>query len=315
MSSQNSPPPKGPQSLKNPPINGPFDRALVRARRSRWRQTGHEADFLFADIVGGLEDRLLDVNRRFSRVLIIGQRPSFRMPRHRLDSGAMVVAADMAPALIPGAAKRGGKPALVCDEEALPFAGASFDLVVWADGLHHTNDVPGALAQMRRALVPDGFFIAAFPGGDSLLTLRAACLRVDAGRGQTPMRLHPTIDVRDAGALLQRAGFSLPVADVDKLALSYQSPLRLLTDLRAMGESLALAARAPGLLTPQWCQALDIAYRREVGIAEGPVPATFDIIYASGWAPSASQPKPLRRGSGTVSLADVLSPKDADEGE
>ncbi len=196
---------------------------------------------------------------------------------------------------------------VVADEERLPFAPDSLDLVVSLLGLHWTNDLVGALIQIRRALRPDGLFIGAFLGGATLTELRQCLLEAeDEVIGGAGPRVSPFADGLDAGALLQRAGFALPVADVDRLVVRYRHPLRLMADLRAMGETNALVERPRRPLTRPVLARAFALYQERFGLADGRVPATFEIITATGWAPHASQQVALKPGSAKMRLADAL---------
>ena len=189
------------------------------------------------------------------------------------------------------------------DEDRLPFADASFDLVVSAGVLDQVEDVPGALILARRVLRPDGLFLGAFLGAGSLPRLRAA-LR-EGERGRPAARLHPQIDVRAAGDLLVRAGFALPVADVEHVTVRYPNLFRLMADLRGMAAGNLLASRAP-LGRAALARAAEAF--ASTADADGRVAETFSIITLTGWAPAPSQPQPARRGSGTASLAAALRP-------
>jgi SAM-dependent methyltransferase len=188
------------------------------------------------------------------------------------------------------------------DEDRLPFADRSVDLVVSAGVLDSVNDVPGALVLARRVLRPDGLFLAAFLGGESLSTVRAVLLGAEADRPAA--RAHPRIDVRSAGDLMVRAGFALPVADVETLTVRYRDLFGLLRDLRGMGATSLLAA--PPLRRETLARAAALFAER--ADADGRTAERFDIVYVTGWAPAPSQPQPARRGSGTASLADALKP-------
>ena len=202
-----------------------------------------------------------------------------------------------------------GRDALMVqlDEERLPFAPASLDLVVSSLALHWTNDLPGALIQIRQALRPDGLFIGAILGGATLTELRQSLLQAEAelsdGAG---MRVSPFADIQDAAALLQRAGFALPVADTDRVTVRYDHPLELIRDLRAMGETNVLADPGRRPLSRAVLRRACEIYAERFAQADGRVPATFDIITLTGWAPHPDQQQPLRPGSAKMRLADAL---------
>jgi SAM-dependent methyltransferase len=196
---------------------------------------------------------------------------------------------------------------VVADEEALPFAPASLDLVVSGLSLQLVNDLPGTLLQLRRALKPDGLLLAALLGGETLKELRQAWLAAEAevSGGASP-RVAPFADVRDLGGLLQRAGFALPVVDSEVVTVTYSSPLALMRDLKAMGASNMLAARRKIPVTRRLLQRAAEIYAERFARADGRVPATFEILTLTAWAPDESQQKPLRPGSAQARLADTL---------
>jgi SAM-dependent methyltransferase len=203
-------------------------------------------------------------------------------------------------------AHRGG-PRVALDEERLPFAEASLDLVVSTLGLHWTNDVVGALIQIRRALKPDGLFLGAFLGGSTLTELRQALTEAEAELlGGAGSRVSPFADTPDAAGLLQRAGFALPVADVDRVNVTYEHPLKLMADLRQMGETNVLAERHPRKLTRALLARACEIYQARFAGTDGRIAASFEIVTLTGWAPAESQPKPLRPGSAKMRLADAL---------
>ncbi len=196
-------------------------------------------------------------------------------------------------------------------KRVLPFADASFDLVTSVLSLHAVNDLPGTLVQIHRALKPDGVFIAALFGGESLRELKLAFAAAEAGLlGGASPRVAPFADVRDLGGLLQRAGFALPVADIERTTVRYREPVQLFADLRTLGETNVLAQRRPNFISRRLLAAVVTEYVRQCGDDQGRVPATFDIVYLIGWAPHESQQKPLRPGSARTRLADALRPAD-----
>jgi NADH dehydrogenase [ubiquinone] 1 alpha subcomplex assembly factor 5 len=210
--------------------------------------------------------------------------------------------------LSPAMARRAGGLAVAGDEEFLPFAEASFDLIVSNLSLHWVNDLPGALVQARRALKPDGFFCAAILGGDTLFEMRRSLMEaeMELSGGVSP-RISPFAEVRDAGGLLQRAGFALPVVDSDTITVTYDSPFRLMADLRGMGETNTGLGRRR---TPTPRALMAEAARRYAELfsePDGRIIATFQIIWLAGWAPHESQQKPLPRGSGQVPLGEALN--------
>jgi SAM-dependent methyltransferase len=278
-----------------------FDRAAVRRHRDRAAATvGVVADVL-RDAAERLLDRLDDTTVRFTRALDVGGR-GVVAPLLR-TRGIDVVSCDLSPAMAAG----NGGPAVAADEEFLPFAPASFDLVVANLSLHWVNDLPGALIQLRQALRPDGLLLASLPALGTLAELRRALTEAEAAlTGGAAPRVSPFPDLRDCAALLQRAGFALPVADVEDLTLRYADPLALLCDLRAAGEANAVHLR-DRRIPPRTLFPLALALLPE---QDGRVAATLRLAMLTGWAPSPSQPQPAARGSGRMSLAEVL--KDAE---
>lgn len=279
----------------------PFDRALLRRRRARAAASVHGLAPVLADAAERLLDRLDDTTRRFARALDVGGRGVVApMLRAR---GIETVSCDLSPEM----AALNPAPCVAADEEFLPFAAESFDLVVASLSLHWVNDLPGALIQLRRALKPDGLFLASLPILGTLGELRAAltAAETEISGGAAP-RVSPFPELRDCAGLLQRAGFALPVADVEEVRLLYADPLALLRDLRAGGETSALRQRHGAtphrMLFPMALAGLP----REDGRAV----ATLRLAMLTGWAPAPGQPKPLARGSGQVSLTQVLG-KDA----
>ncbi|MEP9367867.1 methyltransferase domain-containing protein [Xanthobacter sp. VNH20] len=283
-----------------------FDRPLLRRRLARAATLG-AADFLLDRVAEDIGDRLLAVKRAFPRALDLGSATDAvaeTLARHPgIDTvfRAAPLAAAMGPAF----------PAVVADEEALPFAEASLDLIVSALSLQYVNDLPGALAQIRRALKPDGLFIAALIGGSSLAELREAFAVAESETtGGLSPRVAPFADVRDMGALLQRAGFALPVTDVDRVTVRYGSPFTLFADLRRMGAANALAERRRVPLRRATALRAAELYAERFADDDGKVRATFEIVWLSGWAPHESQQKPLRPGSARMRLADALGTKE-----
>ena len=286
-------------------IDGPeliFDRRSVRLHRDRAATLVNEALPLFSALAERLLDRLDDTTRRFTRALDLGGRHGLVAEALRARGIPFVVCADLSPRMAGRAARSG--PAVVADEEWLPFAASSFDLVVSCLSLHWVNDLPGALIQIRRVLVPDGLFLAVMPGLGTLGPLRQSLLEaeLETTGGASP-RVSPFADLADAAALLQRAGFALPVADGDTLTVTYDNPLALIRDLRALGETNALAQRSRRV-PPRGLIASALARLPRDG--EGRIALPLVLLTLTGWAPADSQPKPLRPGSAAARLADAL---------
>ncbi len=284
-----------------------FDRRLVRLRRDRAAATVGQVAPLLEAAADRLLDRLDDTTRRFGRALDLGGR-GIVAPLLRARGIPFVVAMDLSARM----AALSGAPALAADEEWLPFAPASFDLVVASLSLHWVNDLPGALVQIRRALRPDGLFLASLPGLGTLGELRAALAGAETElRGGVSPRVSPFPELRDLAALLQRAGFALPVADAEALPIAYRTPMGLLRDLRAAGEANAVRARDPRV-PPR--ALLPLAASR-LPATSGGIPATLRLLMMTGWAPHDSQSRPARPGSANARLADALGTAERSAGE
>jgi SAM-dependent methyltransferase len=291
-----------------------FDRMILRARRARVAARLGEVDFLIRAAAERLLERVRDVRREFPLALELGCHTG--QMATLLDGCPQIgrlLQADLSHEMV----RRARGPRLVADEEALPFGRSCLDLVLSCFSLHWVNDLPGALAQIRYALKPDGLFLAAMPGGTTLAELRESLLRaeLEVGGGASP-RVSPFVDVRAAGMLLQRAGFALPVVDVDTITVTYDHPLRLIAELRAMGEANALTQRDRASFGRATLLRACEIYRELFGDGAGRIPATFQILMLSGWTPDPGQPQPIRRGSGRVNLAAALGvPAEALDGK
>lgn len=275
-----------------------FDRKRVRLHRSRAGSDFAGHDFLFREAAERLSERLDDVARDFPLVLDLGAKTGFFHGHPKI--GALVESEFST--LQSSATMR-----VIADEENLPFAPEIFDLVMSSLSLHWVNDLPGALIQIRQCLKPDGLFLAQFFGGQTLKELRdalaTAALEIEGGL--TP-HISPFIDVRDAGSLLGRAGFSLPVVDSETVTVSYEHAFALMKDLRGMGESNALTQMRKNFsLRRLFTRAAEIYQERYAG-ADGRIPATFELVTLTAWAPHETQQKPAKRGSGKVNLKDFL---------
>jgi len=289
-----------------------FDRKIVRRHRDRAARHFADHDFLFREAAERLAERLEDVTRVFPRVLDIGARTGALAPLIAGRPGTeTIVQCDLSAPMMKAARARacaGGATRLVAvaDEEFLPFADGSFDLIVSCLSLHWTNDLPGALVQIRRALKPDGLFLAAILGGETLGELRRALIEAEvAETGGAGPRVSPFADLRDAGSLLQRARFALPVVDADTITVSYENALDLMRDLRGMGEANAIADRRKDF-TRRSTLLRAAAIYEDIFADDGRMPATFQILNLTAWAPHASQPKALKPGSAAHRLADAL---------
>jgi SAM-dependent methyltransferase len=293
-------------------MSGPaiFDRTLLRARQQRARTLGAET-FLIDRVAAELGERLSAVLRQFDRAVDLGT-PTDALRRVLATSGkvATVIAA------MPHVGPRDASLSVAADEEALPFADGSLDLVVSALALQFGNDLPGTLIQIRRALKPDGLLLAALIGGDSLTELREAFAQAESEvEGGVSPRVAPFADLRALGALLQRAGFALPVVDSDRLTVRYDSVFALMRDLRRMGATNVLTERRRTPLRRMTLRRLAEIYARRFADADGRLRATFEIAWLSGWAPHESQQKPLKPGSAAQRLADALGTREIPAGE
>jgi SAM-dependent methyltransferase len=269
-----------------------IDRSLAAAfrRRALARAKGGE-DFLLAH-AADIAERLLAVDRKFEKAALIT--PFQAKAAETLLAGIKIGALNQV-------------STLDTPNETLPLEPGSLDLVVSLHTLHETNDVPGALIQMKRALKPDGLMLAVMPGGETLKELRFALTQAETEiYGGASPRVLPFADVRAAGALLQRTGFALPVTDVETLIVRYDNAFGLVRDLRGMGAQNALNARSRRPVSRRFFQRMAEIYAENFSDADGRVRATFSFVSLSGWAPHSSQQKPLKPGSAKVSLADFL---------
>ena len=283
-----------------------FDRLLQRRRRLRAAVA--PVNFLLDHVAGELADRLSVVLRRFDVGVDLGTPgDAVRIALRRLGAVGMIVSADVIAR---------AKPFVIADEEALPFCNASLDLVVSGLALHFANDLPGVLAQIRRALKPDGLFLAALLGGETLTELRQAFAEAESEiEGGASPRVAPFADLRQLGALLQRAGFALPVTDVERVTVRYGSAFDLMRDLRRMGATNTLVARRRVPLQRATLMQMADVYARRFADADGRIRATFDILWLSGWAPHPNQQQPLDPGSAKARLADALGTREISAGE
>jgi len=289
-----------------------FDPKAVRRHRER-AAARRTAEFLFEESATRLVDRLADINRRFPRVLDLGCRDGL-LGRHLHGRSGIewLVAADPAPAFV----ARAPSPRVVADAETQPFAPREFDLVVSNLALHWTNDLPGALLQLRYALKPDGLLLASLWGGETLGDLRAALIAAESEiEGGASPRISPFADARDLASLLQRAGFALPVVDTDTIEATYADAIGLMHDLRDMGESNALALRQRNFTRRATLLRAAEIYQARSARADGRISARFEIVTLTAWAPHESQPKALRPGSAEARLADALGTRERSAGE
>jgi NADH dehydrogenase [ubiquinone] 1 alpha subcomplex assembly factor 5 len=264
-----------------------FDTALVLANRARGKALGMakntDYDFLRAEVADRLQDRVQDVNRPFERILDIGgdmMRFTGRgSDADRVDS----------------------------TDKPLNLRESHYGLIVSNLMMHWVNDLPGLLIQLNKALKPDGLLLASMFGGETLKELRHALLAAEAEiTGGANARVIPFADVKSLGSLLQRAGYALPVTDTDTITVTYDHPLKLMQELRGMGEANALLGRSKGFLRRDILMRACEVYQQEHALESGRIPATFQIMYLTGWHPHESQQKPLKPGSAAMRLTDAL---------
>jgi len=285
------------------PALGPFEPRLVRQRKRRARATFRDAAFLHERVAADLADRLEAIPRPFPHVLALGGGGLFSEEvRARPELSARlgsILETDLD----------------FIDPEHLPFAPGAFDLIVSPLALHWINDLPGALIQLRLALKPDGLLLASLFGGETLQELRLSLIEAESElTGGAGPRVSPFADLQDIAGLLQRAGFALPAADRDVVTVRYGEPMRLLADLRAMGETSALRERNPRALSRRILARAFEIYRERYSEHDR-VRATFEILTATGWSPHESQQKPLKPGSAKTRLADALKTTEQSTGE
>lgn len=290
-----------------------FDRTVLRQRRERAARDWPPRAFLKREIASRLVERLDDVRRHFPVALDLGAHgDEFHQALADRRSVGCLVRADLGY----GFARRAQGPAVVADEELLPFAPESFDLVASSMALHWVNDLPGSLIQIRRILRPDGLFLGAMLGGATLWQLRQALARAESEiEGGLSPRVSPFAGLADAAGLLQRAGFALPVADSETIEVEYANALALMQDLRGMGESNLVLDRRRGTTRRATLLRAAEIYHEEFTLASGRIVASFEVLFLHGWSPDRSQPKPLKPGSASLRLADALGSAELSAGE
>jgi NADH dehydrogenase [ubiquinone] 1 alpha subcomplex assembly factor 5 len=286
-----------------------FDRMAVRRQRERAAAGFADHDFLFREVAERLVDRLADIRRKFDLAIDIGARGN-HLSQLLAQNPSIETVIEM------GLSPRMDKASFVGDEETFPIAPACADLIVSNLVLHWTNDVPGTLIQCRQSLKPDGLFMAAILGGETLTELRQVMMEAETEiSGGVSPRVSPFAELSDTAALLQRAGFNLPVADSDTITVTYADVFSLMRDLRGMGETNAVLARPRHFSKRQLFFKAAERYTEMFGDSDGRISASFQILYLTGWAPDASQPKPLRPGSANASLAEALESEEQSAGE
>jgi SAM-dependent methyltransferase len=285
-----------------------FDRSLLRARQRRAAALG-PVTFLLDRVADEFADRLTAVMRRFDVAADLGTPgDAVRAALSRVASVGTIVGS--------GFAVQPKQKSIAADEEALPFRDASLDLIVSGLALQFVNDLPGVLVQIRRALKPDGLFLAALLGGETLTELRQSFAAAESEmEGGASPRVAPFADLRELGALLQRAGFALPVTDVDRVTVRYATAFDLMNELRRMGATNMLLARRRTPLRRATLLRMAEIYAERFADSDGRLRATFEIVWLSGWAPHPDQQKPLKPGSAKTRLADALGTHEIGAGE
>jgi SAM-dependent methyltransferase len=297
-----------------------FDRSLLRDRRNRFAGTIHKYDFLVQRAFDDICDRIETVTRRFEKALILGGGPGLIPALNSRDARSKIdwlVQSDLSPRIT--SKLKATSPNIAClslDEERLPIKDESLDLVIAPLGLHWTNDLPGALVQINHALKPDAFFAGAVLGGSTLTELRQSLLAAETEiYDGAHSRISPFAGTFDMASLLQRAGFALPVADIDRVTVRYDNAFALMADLRGMAETSVLFDRPRTPTRRALFVRMAEIYAKRFSDPDGRIRATFDIIHIAGWSPHPDQPKPMKPGSATTRLSDALGVKETSAGE
>lgn len=294
-----------------------FEREAVRMHRERAATAIQAHDFLYAEVAERLTERLDDITRTFPLALDLGCHGG--EVGRALDTGnkrrggvETLLQCDPSPKMAAQAQGVAGGASFAADEEFLPVQPGSLDLVMSNLSLHWANDLPGALVQVRQALKPDGLFLAAMFGESTLFELRESLMaaELEIEMGMSP-RVSPFTTVQDAGALLQRAGFALPVVDIDTIRVSYTDMFKLMADLRGMGETGAVAGRRKTFTRRDTMMRAASYYAEKFAghgdAGEGRIPATFEVLFLTAWTPHPDQQQPLKPGSAEASLAEALT--------
>ncbi len=277
-----------------------FDRQALRRNRDRAAKNFKAHDFLVREVAERLYDKSSDISRDFNHILDLGchggELAGLLKENH-------IIRQDLSRNFLES--NKGIR--VQADEEFLPYRPGSLDLIVSNLSLHWVNDLPGCLAQIMQALKPDGLFLCALFGGETLTELRQSLMEAEINiRGGASPRISPFLDMQDGGALLQRAGFALPVVDTDRITVTYENAFKLMQELKGMGEANILAKRYRGLTSPTIMAECARIYHEKFTDHRGRITVTFDIIYLMGWSPHKSQQQPLKPGEGKVSLTDVF---------
>lgn len=299
---------KNKQSGKSAPNSSRvFDRTKVAKNRDRAAKNFCDHDFLFKEVAMRLGDNLRDINRTFNTIVDLGCHAGELSSHIPTSHNPLIIQQDLSQSML----ELCGECRVQGDEEFLPYQPESLDLVISNLSLHWVNDLPGVFAQIRQSLKPDGLFLATLFGGDSLRELRASLMQAEINlKGGVSPHISPFVDIKDAGSLLQRAGFALPVVDRDTITVTYKNMFRLMKELNGMGEGNALSKRFRGLSSRAVMMEAARIYEEKFADERGRLKVTFDIITLMGWAPHKSQQKPLKPGSGKVNLGEVFGKKD-----
>jgi SAM-dependent methyltransferase len=283
-------------------MNALFNRPLHRKRREKAAAKFHEVDFLFQTACERLADRLLDMDRTFPLVAELGCHHgslASHIPPQKIER---LIQCDMAQGMVQQAPSN---EKLVVDEEWLPFQKDSLNAILSVLSLQWVNDIPGCLIQCRDVLKPDGLLLAVVPGPRTLQELRSCMIKASGSHGAAP-RISPFVEVRDAGSLLQRAGFALPVIDNEILTVTYAEPMKLLRELQAMGEANALHEQHKGPPPRHFWPTVLQHYVADHAREDGRIPVTVEFVYITAWKADASQQQPAKRGSGQINLTELF---------
>jgi len=303
--------------MASPSTPNVFDPIRIAAHRSRAARRWPKYDFLKRRLSSDLIERLEDTPRHFDCALDLGCHGGTLAALFRAHGQVgSVMASDPSPAMAQLAARTGGLETVVSSLERVPGEVGSFDLVASVGSLHWVNDLPGVLVQVRRALKPDGLFLAALFGAGTLAELRTSLTEAETTLlGGVSPRISPLPGLQDAAALMQRTGFALPVVDLDRITVRYDTVFHLMADLRGMGEQAAFPSSRTRPLKRNVLAAMAEIYRERFADPDGRIRASFEVVWLSGWAPAPSQPKPLRPGSAKASLAAAVGATEQSAGE
>ena len=282
-------------------MNNLFDTAQLKRQLQRAQPQWTSADFLYQHMAKALQDRLMDIKRSLPVVLEIS--PVQAVITSALQDAKQIIHHDHM-ALWHG---WGALTHILDPDLPLPFTTQQYDAIIILGNAHWIQDLPGFLIQVKQALKPDGVMLMAMIGGNSLHELREAIIVTEERlcSGYSP-RISPFVSLYDMASLMQRAGYALPVVDHDILTVTYTGLRPLVSDLRAMGQTNAVQARRKTILPKNFWPQVEAYYIAQYSLPDGRLPVTVEMLYCLGWSPDASQPQPLKRGSGVVSLTEIL---------